>query len=30
METRLIDSFTDESFRESVMLYFGELGITIR
>ena len=30
METRLIDSFTDESFRESFMLYFGELGITIR
>ena len=30
METRLIDSFTDESFRESFMLYFGELGITVR
>ncbi len=30
METRLIDSFTDESFRESFMLYFVELGITVR
>lgn len=30
METRLIDSFTDESFREGFMLYFGELAITVR